>query len=69
MPIGVDWTEARSLEETVIKFFEARNTDSGEFKALLQYHGRERLAKIYEKWKKDKAAQQGGDPSPERVVS
>lgn len=51
---GVDWTEAVSLEESCIKYFEARKTDSSEFKALLAYYGKKRMAELYEKWVADK---------------
>lgn len=50
MEIGVDWTDSSTLEETAIHFFEARKTDSSEFKDLLTYFGKKRLAELYLQW-------------------
>jgi hypothetical protein len=68
MTIGGDWKDAASLEGTVIKFFEERRTDSNEFKELINYYGREKLAKIYETWKTNNPAQQGGDSVSKRIL-
>lgn len=50
MPIRVDWTGATTLKQTVFKLFEARKTDSSEFKAILSFYGHKRMAELYEEW-------------------
>lgn len=39
-----------TLEEYVISLFEARRTGSSEFKAMIDYYGREKMVSIWEKY-------------------
>lgn len=47
---GIDWTNSSTLEETVILYFESRKTNSSEFKDLLAYFGKKRMAELYRRW-------------------
>lgn len=46
---------AKTLDEYVFSLFDARKTDSSEFKAILNVYGREKMLKIWERYKAKKA--------------
>lgn len=43
----IDWSGAWTLEDYVVALFEAKKTDSDEFKTLLRIYGRPRLVAIW----------------------
>lgn len=49
-----DRPECTTFEQYVVSLFRARKTDSNEFKTMLNIYGREKILKIWEKFKADK---------------
>lgn len=47
------WKEAWNLEDYVIDLFKKKLTDTEEFKTLIRIFGRDKLAKIWLKYKND----------------
>lgn len=48
---GEDWQAAWGLEDYVIDLFKRKATDTPEFKTLLKVFGRDKILKIWEKFK------------------
>lgn len=42
------WRNAATLGETVVKYVMEKKTNTPEFQALIKFHGREKLLKLYE---------------------
>lgn len=47
----VPWSQVKTLEQVVIRFFERKETSTIEFQALLNLYGREKLERIWRNYK------------------
>jgi hypothetical protein len=50
----VNWQGSWTLEDYVMSLFEKGETQSPEFKVLLQIYGREKIEELWKKYQKEK---------------